>query len=69
VFFHRVYPVFFHLFFRVLVKEVCAMRMVNRLLRCELQPNKRWQKVNSICCIAFAVGFLAVLVIAAASQN
>lgn len=69
VFFHRVHPVFFHLFLRVLAQEVCAMKMVNLLLRCELQPNKRWQRVNGICCVAFAVGFLAVLVIAVASQS
>lgn len=45
------------------------MKMVNLLLRCELQPNKRWQRVNGICCVAFAVGFLAVLVIAVASKS
>ncbi|MFZ1692737.1 MAG: hypothetical protein WAT74_06030 [Flavobacteriales bacterium] len=45
------------------------MKQVNLLLRCELPPNKFWEKVNSICCVAFAVGLAAVVVIAVASPN
>jgi hypothetical protein len=46
-----------------------AMKHINDLLRCELQPSRFWQRVNWVCCIAFIAGFIAVLVIAAVGQD